>query len=884
MLEKTYSPRTVEDKIYAFWEQETLFAPEVNANASEQFSIVIPPPNVTGTLHMGHALDNTLQDILIRWHRMLGHETLWMPGTDHAGIATQNVVERNLREKGVTKFDLGREKFLEVVWEWANARKTDIVNQFKRLGISPDWNRQRFTLDDGLSRAVREAFVRLYDKGLIYRGTYIVNWCPRCTSAISDIETEYSEEDSFLWEISYPLKDAPGALVVATTRPETMFGDVAVAVNPNDSRYKNLIGKTLILPLANVEIPIIADDYVDAEFGTGAVKITPAHDPNDFEMALRHNLEAEWVIDTKGNMETVSRVPESLHGLDRFEARKQTEALLEQHGFLVKKEPHSHNVGHCQRCGTSIEPLLSKQWFVRCKPLAEKCIQSHDQGELKFIPERWTKIYLDWMHNIRDWCISRQLWWGHQIPAWYCDDCSEITVAVETPTQCHKCKSSKLTQETDVLDTWFSSGLWPFSTMGWPDTSAPDFQKFYPTSVLVTGFDIIFFWVARMVMDGLELTDKSPFHTVYIHGLIRDEKGQKMSKSKGNTIDPVEIIDSYGCDAMRFSLTRLVTYGGQDIKLSKDSFEQGKLFANKLWNASRFVLMNLEGVDNQPIDESALSNMDRWILASLKHYTHQANTALSEFRFGELADDLYEFIWNLFCDWYVEYAKKQLRDETTKANTQRVLLYVLDQTLRLMHPIMPHITEEIWQMLPHRTGKSLMISAYPTLTAYDPEKNRPVHESILTVINVIRAIRNVRQASGVPHPHPTPVILEVTDPDEMAALEANQDVIHHFVKLESLTLTEALTEKPANSAADVVGSCRVVVSLAGAIDVDAEVSRQKKKLETLQKEYDQLAGRLNNPSFVERAPAAVVEKDRARLDELKQQMTTIEDQLAQFVR
>ncbi len=883
MLEKTYSPHEVENRLYPFWEDNLLFRPEINAPAEEKFCIVIPPPNVTGTLHMGHALDNTLQDILVRWHRMQGHETLWMPGTDHAGIATQNVVERNLRVQNLTKYDLGREKFLEEVWTWANARKKDILNQFRRLGISPDWSRQRFTLDDGLSKAVREAFVRLYEDGLIYRGARIVNWCPRCTSAISDIETEYVDEESFLWEISYPLKDGAGALVVATTRPETMFGDVAVAVNPQDSRYKDLIGKTVILPLANAELPIITDNHVAMDFGTGALKITPAHDPNDFEIALRHHLEPIWVIDESGNLKVDPRVPEALQGMERFEARQKTEALLEQHGFLIQKQPHVHSVGHCQRCGTTIEPLLSKQWFVKCKPLAEKSIASLEHSEIQFIPERWTKIYLDWMENIRDWCISRQLWWGHQIPAWYCNGCDEVIVARETPTQCTKCQSSDLRQETDVLDTWFSSGLWPFSTLGWPDTQAEDFKKFYPTDVLVTGFDIIFFWVARMVMFGLKLTDQSPFHTVYIHGLIRDEKGQKMSKSKGNTINPVEIIDDYGCDALRYSLTSLVTYGGQDIKLSKDSFEKGKLFANKLWNASRFVLMNLEGVDDQPIDQEQLTSMDCWILSALEHIVYQSNLSLKTYRYGELADSLYLFIWDFFCDWYVEYAKKQLREDAQKANTQRILLFVLDSILRLLHPIMPYITEEIWQKLPHRKEKSIMISAYPQAPDYNEDVYLQNTRTVQDVIETIRTLRNVRQSSGVSHQHKTPAIIECADSCQREALESNQDIFYHFVKLESLTFTDKVETLPPNTVVGVVGTNRVIVSLAGAIDVEAEVSRQKKKLETLQKEFQQVSGLLANPGFLDRAPEAVVEKNKSRLEELTQQIKAIEDQLVHLV-
>jgi len=625
-LPTAYNPKETEEKIYKFWEENDCFKADVS-NPNPAYSIVIPPPNVTGVLHMGHALDGTLQDILIRYHRMLGYAALWLPGTDHAGIATQNVVEKKLREEGLSRHDLGREKFLRVVWDWANDHKSRILGQFKRLGASFDLSRERFTLDEGCSKAVKEVFVDLYNKGLIYKGSYIVNWCPRCRSAISDIETEYVTEQGHLWEISYPLKDKYGAIVVATTRPETMFGDVAVAVNPNDLKYSDMIGQTVALPLTGREIPIIADEAVEIGFGTGALKITPAHDPNDYEIGKRHGLKPLWVMDIDGKLVDNELVPQELRGLDRYEARKKAVEMIEKHGLLVRVVPHEHNVGHCQRCGETVEPYLSEQWFVKMEPLAKRPIEAISTGELNFIPERWTKIYLDWMENIRDWCISRQLWWGHQIPAYYCDDCGEMIVATKKPEKCTKCPSSNITQDTDVLDTWFSSALWPFSTMGWPDTNAPDFNKFYPTSTLVTGFDIIFFWVARMVVMGYQFTDKSPFKNVYIHGLIRDEHGQKMSKSKGNTIDPVEIIDKYGSDALRFTLTSLVTYGGQDIKVSDDRFEYGRNFANKIWNASRFVLMNLQDMDDNLIDTSNLTIADRWILHRYNETVKEVNNS-----------------------------------------------------------------------------------------------------------------------------------------------------------------------------------------------------------------------------------------------------------------
>ena len=655
-LPTVYNALETEKEIYEFWEKGDYFKADAKSN-KPPFSMVIPPPNVTGVLHMGHALDETLQDILTRYHRMAGYEALWIPGTDHAGIATQAVVEKKLRAEGKTRFDLGREKFLEETWKWTNEHKSAILDQCKRLGVSFDRSRERFTFDEGCSEAVKEVFVKLYEKGLIYKGAYIVNWCPRCQSAISDIETEYETEQGHLWEISYPLKDEQGAIVVATTRPETMFGDVAIAVHPNDFKYKDLIGKTVYIPLTRREIPIIADEYVDKSFGTGAVKITPAHDPNDYEVGKRHNMKPIWVIDEQGKMKSCAEVPEKYQGMDRYEARKAIVGDLQYQNFLLRITDHEHNVGKCQRCNTTIEPLLSEQWFVKMEPLAKEAIAAVKDGRIKFVPERWTKNYLGWMENIRDWCISRQLWWGHQIPAYYHNETGEMVVAKENPDPEH------YTQDTDCLDTWFSSGLWPFSTMGFPQTETDDFKKFYPTSVLVTGFDIIFFWVARMITMGLEFTHKAPFSTVYIHGLIRDEKGQKMSKSKGNTIDPVKIIDKYGCDALRFTLTSLCTYGGQDIKISDERFEYGRNFANKIWNASRFVLMNLEGVDDNKIDMNNLTIADKWILDKLNETTKLVNDNIKNYRIGEMAHVLYDFFWNSYCDWYVEIAKIKLKDE-----------------------------------------------------------------------------------------------------------------------------------------------------------------------------------------------------------------------------
>ena len=911
-LDKHYQPQAVEDRVYAFWEANDLFDPETSPYVGTEFegapfSIVIPPPNVTGTLHIGHALDDTLQDVLIRWHRMLGDNTLWMPGMDHAGIATQSVVERELAKEGKTRQALGRDAFVARVWDWANARKQDIWDQFKRLGISPDWNRQRFTLDEGCSTAVRHAFVELYKAGLIYKGTYIVNWSPGVMSAISDIETEYEDREGHLWHILYPFADGPidgvPGLVVATTRPETMFGDVAVAVNPQDERFARFIGKQVKLPLspaADATIPVIGDDYVDTSFGTGALKITPAHDPNDFEIGKKHQLKPVWVLDETAALKAVDRVPTELHGVDRFEARKRIEAMLEAAGFLKGKEAHSHRVGVCQRSGQVVEPLLSEQWFLKCKPLADTCLAALDNGQIRFIPERWTKIYVDWMENIRDWCISRQLWWGHQIPAWTCQDCGALTVSQTDPAECSQCGKTSLTQETDVMDTWFSSGLWPMSTMGWPDEQAGDYQTYYPTSVLVTGFDIIFFWVARMTMLGHYFSGESPFHTVYIHGLIRDEKGQKMSKSKGNTIDPVEVIDEYGTDALRYSLISLVTYGGQDIKLSKEKFEQGKLFANKLWNASRFVLMNLEqheqgwgDVDCNPIDEDNLSAMDTYILTELMLTGNRVRQYLEQFRFGEMADELYKFTWDTFCDWYVEYAKKQMRDEDPKvvANTQRILLHVLDNTLRLLHPLMPFITEEIWQKLPHiheTAGDSIMVAPYysPCLdedTIEDLGKDQALMEF---TFDTIRAVRNIRQTSGVPLNAKIALMVDTADVQEQVILNAYQDVLAYFLKLTDFTLSADIEDadfQDSPHAVGVVGQSRLIVTFeADAVDTEAQRERQEQKLAKLQKEYDQLNGLLTNEKFVAKAPDAVIAKNRDKLDEVTQQMDTLRSEMGRL--
>ena len=867
-LPTVYNAKETEQDIYKFWEDNECFKADAKSE-KEPYSIVIPPPNVTGVLHMGHALDETLQDILVRYHRMSGYETLWMPGTDHAGIATQNVVEKQLRQEGKTRFDLGREKFLERTWEWANEHKNAILNQCKRLGASFDMSRVRFTLDKGCSDAVKEVFVKLYEKDLIYKGAYIVNWCPRCQSAISDVETDYETEKSNLWEISYPLKDEQGAIVVATTRPETIYGDAAVAVNPSDYKYKELIGKTVLVPLTGREIPIIADDYVDKHFGTGALKITPAHDPNDYEVGKRHGLKPIWVIDEKGRMKNCPEVHVDVQGLTREEARKKTVELLEYNNRLVRIKPIEHNVGKCQRCNTTIEPLLSEQWIVRMEPLAKAAIAAVENGDIKFIPERWTKNYLGWMTNIRDWCISRQLWWGHQIPAYYNNETGEMVVAKENP------DPSKYTQDSDVLDTWFSSGLWPFSTMGWPNTESEDFKKFYPTSTLVTGFDIIFFWVARMITLAEEFTKKAPFSTVYIHGLIRDEYGQKMSKSKGNTIDPVGIIDKYGCDALRFTLTSLCTYGGQDIKISDEKFEYGRNFANKIWNASRFVLMNLDGVDNKDIDFNSLTLADKWILNKLNEIAKETNENIKNYRIGEMAHSLYDFFWNSYCDWYVEIAKIQLQDSRLKLNTQRVLKYVLDMTLRLLHPVMPHITEAIWQIIPgEKNVKAIMLAEFPVYK--ENLSFKEADKQMEFVFETIKSLRNVRQSFNIPVS--TKINIEILASEtEEEIFKKVEPYIHRLARVEDIKYVDENHKTIKQSASSVVSNSKIIVPLAGLIDVNEEIKRQNKKLEKLLNEKNSLNARINNEKFMANAKPELIQQTKDRIEEITIQEKTINE-------
>ena len=874
-LPTVYDAKSTEEKMYKFWEDGGYFKADAHSK-KPPFTIVIPPPNVTGVLHMGHALDGTLQDILTRYHRMSGYEALWLPGTDHAGIATQAVVEKQLRKEGLSRHDIGREEFLKRTWKWANEHKSAILNQFRRLGASFDRSRERFTFDEGCSEAVKEVFVTLYNKGLIYKGAYIVNWCPRCQSAISDIETEYETENGHMWEISYPLVGESGAIIVATTRPETMFGDVAIAVNPSDKKYSELIGKTVMIPLSGRQIPIIADEYVDKSFGTGAVKITPAHDPNDYEVGKRHNFKPIWVLDEEGKMKACAEVPLEYQGLDRYEARKKIVDMLSYNNFLLRVKDHEHNVGKCQRCNTTIEPLLSEQWFVKMAPLAKEAIAAVKDGRIEFIPERWEKNYLGWMENIRDWCISRQLWWGHQIPAYYHKVTGEMVVAKENP------DPENYVQDSDCLDTWFSSGLWPFSTMGFPNAETDDFKKFYPTSVLVTGFDIIFFWVARMITMGLEFTGKAPFSKVYIHGLIRDEKGQKMSKSKGNTIDPVQIIDKYGCDALRFTMTSLCTYGGQDIKVSDERFEYGRNFANKLWNASRFVLMNLEGVDNKPIDKSKLTLVDKWILNQLNETAKLVNENMKEYRIGEIAHTLYDFFRSEYCDWYVEIAKIQLQDPELKMNTQRVLRYVLDMSLRMLHPIMPHITEQVWQGVKGVSGfgsdvdspEALIIAKYPV---FEEGLSFPKEAAEMKLVfDTITSLRNVRQSFNIP----TSATVDV----EIRADKAEKDIfaeiepyIHRLAKVNNISYAQMDALVPPKSATAVVSASKLIVPLADLIDLESEIKRQEKKLDKLTNEKNSLEGRMKNEKFVANAPKELVEQTNARIAEISAQQKVIED-------
>jgi valyl-tRNA synthetase len=866
-----YDPKEVEEKWYKHWEESGLFHAEPGTG-KKPYSIVIPPPNVTGQLHMGHALDNTLQDVLIRFRRMQGYESLWMPGSDHAGIATQIKVEEVLAKEGVSRYDLGREKFIERVWEWKHEYGGRIINQLKRLGASCDWPRERFTMDEGCSAAVREVFVSLYEKGLIYQGNRITNWCPRCNTALSDIEVEHEEKPGNLYHVRYPLEGRPDEYVtVATTRPETILGDTGVAVNPDDARYRHLIGQYLVLPVVGRRLPIVADEYVDPSFGTGAVKVTPAHDPNDFDMGLRHQLPQVVVIAPDGTMTAEAG---KYAGMDRYECRKALVAELKELGNLVKIDEHLHAVGQCQRCATVVEPLVSKQWFVRMQPLAEPAIAAVTSGRIKFVPERFTRVYINWLENIRDWCISRQIWWGHRIPAWYCEGCGETIVSREDITACPKC-GGKVEQDPDVLDTWFSSALWPFSTMGWP-RKTPELAYFYPTSVLVTGYDIIFFWVARMIFMGLEFMDDIPFEHVFIHGLVRDGEGRKMSKSLGNGIDPLDVIEKYGADTLRFTLMTGNT-PGNDMRFYWERVESSRNFANKIWNASRFVLMNLEGFDPAKAP-GAYTLADRWILSRYARTAAEVTANLEKFELGEAARSLYEFIWNEYCDWYIETAKARLYDKEDaagRATAQYVLWYVLGNTLKLLHPFMPFISEAIWQHLPHEGG-SIVRAAWPAAPA---ELQDDAAEAAMgTVMETVKAIRNMRAEVNVPPGKKSEVIL-LAAADQQAVLAANAQYVRTLAAAEPVTVLPMTAAKPENAMAAVVSGVEVYLPLRGLIDVEKETARLGKEQENLEKEVARVAGKLANESFVAKAPAEVIEKERAKEREYREKLAAISERL-----
>ncbi|WP_405757781.1 valine--tRNA ligase [Anaerovibrio slackiae] len=878
-IPKVYDPKSFEKKWYGFWEENKLFHAVVDEE-KQPYSIVIPPPNVTGQLHMGHALDNTLQDILIRWRRMQGYNTLWMPGCDHAGIATQAKVEGALREEGTNRYELGREKFLERVWQWKEKFGSRIMSQLRSLGSSLDWDRERFTMDEGCSRAVREVFVSLYEKGLIYQGTRITNWCPDCNTAISDIEVEHETEAGHLWHIRYQVKGEDKYVEVATTRPETMFGDTGVAVNPADERYTDLVGKTLILPVVNREIPLFADEYVDSAFGTGAVKVTPAHDPNDYEMGLRHNLEQIKVISNTGKM---TEGAGKYEGMDRYECRKALVKELQEIGALVSIEDHEHAVGHCSRCHSTIEPMISTQWFVKMESLAKPAAEAVKNGDIKFVPERFTKIYCNWLDNIRDWCISRQLWWGHRIPAWYCDDCGGTIVSRTDVDVCPKCGGRHLRQDEDVLDTWFSSGLWPFETMGWPDET-PELKQFYPTSTLVTGYDIIFFWVARMVMMGLEFGKDIPFKTVYIHGLVRDEQGRKMSKSLGNGIDPVEVIDQYGADTLRFMLITGNT-PGNDMRFINDRVVATRNFANKLWNASRFMLMNLEGFDKGFVpEEGDYTLADKWILSRFAKTAQGVTANLEKFELGEAGRLIYEFIWNEFCDWYIELAKARLYDKENirpRQTAQYVLGYVLERTLRLLHPFMPFITEEIWQHIPH-DGISIMVSEWPGndeagLAKLVNDGDEAAMTAIMESIKTIRALRlEVNAAPG----KKSEVILNFTDEKLREVFAANEGYLTVLAAAEPVTMLPAGAEKPENAMTGVVNGVEIYLPLKGLIDVEKETARLNKEMATLDKEISRLEKKLGNQGFLAKAPAEVVAGEQEKLKGYQEKQNAVKERLA----
>ena len=873
-LSASYNPKIAESKWYAIWEKEGLFHGDEN-DSRDAYSIVIPPPNVTGNLHMGHALNNTLQDILIRWQRMNGKATCWMPGMDHAGIATQNVVERLLLKEGKTKYDLGRDEFVKRVWDWKEHSGGQIKEQLKRLGCSLDWVRERFTLDEGLSHAVRTVFVTLYKEGLIYQGYRIINWCPRCETALSDIETEYKDLAGKLYYIHYPYEQGDGHITVATTRPETMLGDTAVAVNPNDSRYAHLIGKNVILPLMNRPIPIIADEFVDPTFGTGLVKVTPAHDPNDFEMGKRHNLEEINILDKNG---IINENGGAYKGLDRYQAREKVCEDLKTLGLLEKIEDHNHAVGHCYRCHTVIEPYLSKQWFVKIEPLAKEAIKVVEEGKIRFIPSNWTKIYFEWMYNIKDWCISRQLWWGHRIPAFYCKDCGYIMVELEDPAQCSMCNSKNIEQDPDVLDTWFSSALWPFSTFGWPQKTK-SLEKFYPTSVLVTGFDIIFFWVARMIMMGCKFMNDVPFYDVYIHALVRDEHGQKMSKSRGNVIDPLIIMDKYGTDAFRFTLA-IFAAQGRDIILSEKRIEGYSAFCNKIWNSTRFILMNL-GNDFKPeaIDANLLELFDKWILHAFNQTVKKTTQALVEYRFNDAAQTLYDFWWHEFCDWYIELSKPRIYagDSLKGTIAKQVLYFVLHEYLKLLHPFMPFITEEIWSNITANEGR-IVVAAWPQ---YDERFNFENEFNYAELFKeIVYKIRNIRGEMNVPPDKKAHVVIKAGKKIEQF-IRQQENNLKILAKLEAVEYNAAYTPQKTDASA-VLPECEIYVPLKDLIDIEKEKARLDKEIARINSELDKVLKKLNDSTFMAKAPQNIIEKEqnkKAELEEVLAKLTASREKL-----
>ena len=867
-LAKAYEPHEVEERIYEFWMNGRYFHAEVDSK-KKPYTIVIPPPNITGQLHMGHALDETLQDILIRFRRMQGYSALWLPGTDHASIATEAKIVEAMKQEGVTKEDIGRDGFMKRAWEWKEKYGGTIISQLKKLGSSCDWDRERFTLDEGCSEAVKEVFVKLYNEGLIYRGERMINWCPNCKTSISDAEVDFAEKDGNFWHIRYPLADGSGYLNLATTRPETMLGDTAVAVHPEDERYQHLVGKMLILPLVGREIPIVADTYVEQDFGTGVVKVTPAHDPNDFEVGLRHNLPVINIMDESG---VINENGGEYQGMDRLDARKKIVKALEEQGYLIKVEPIKHHVGTCYRCKTVVEPRVSKQWFVKMEPLAKPAVKAVEDGEVKFVPERFDKIYFNWMNNIKDWCISRQLWWGHRIPAWYCDDCNEITVSRETPHACCKCGSTHIHQDEDTLDTWFSSALWPFSTLGWPDNTE-ELNYFYPTSTLVTGYDIIFFWVARMIFSGLAHMGKVPFDTVFIHGIVRDANGVKMSKSLGNGIDPLEVIEQYGADALRFMLAT-GNSPGNDMRYSPEKVEASRNFANKIWNAARFILMNLEGHEIKNELPNELTTEDKWIISSFNRVAKEITENLEKFELGIAAQKIYDFLWDVFCDWYIEIAKIRMNsdDAQTAQNAREVLVWVMTGTLKLLHPFMPFITEEIWQTLPHE-GDALIVAQWPE---YCQEHDFPEAElEMQRIMDVIRGVRNRRAEMNVPPSRKTNLYIATAEPN---TFENGIAILNKLAYATQITIGQAFDIEGAVTI--VTNDAKVYIPMDELVDKKAELARLNKELETAKKQFAQVNGKLNNQGFLSKAPAQVVEGVKKDFETLTERIQLIESSIS----